>query len=176
MGAGRGQVETTHAATDRRECHFGARCGVVELGRHGWLGAREERAAPETRSRSTGVRTHDVTRVTVWVVVKIDAVDTRGGSARRFSRRKADGTDSGGSLERTTMWVGVGPYQRGTSAASTITDRRESCSACEHVTAVPTATVPALATAHERLYPGGQGLCGWTCTKRTTAAPTVMSR
>ncbi len=82
-------------ATDRRECHFGAGCGIVELGRRVWLGAREERAAAETRSRSTGVRTHDITRVTVWVVVKIDAVDTRGGSARRFSRRKADGTDSG---------------------------------------------------------------------------------
>ena len=63
-------------ATDRRECHFSAGCGIVELRCHGWLGARPERAAPETGSRSTGGGTHGSNRVTVVVrsdqmVVKI---------------------------------------------------------------------------------------------------------
>ena len=53
---------------------------------------------------------------------------------------------------------------RGTSAV--LTDRRVTRSVREHATAVPNATVPALATAHERLYSGWQGLCGSTFTKR----------
>ena len=119
-------------ATDRRERHFGAGCGVVEVGRHGWLGAREERAAAETRSRSTGVRTHDRTRVTVG---------RREERCSRYSRRQRAEIFTSqsrwhrlpSSLECTTLWFGVGSRKRGTttSAASTNRDRRDTHSALD---------------------------------------------